>query len=170
MHKIRKYQTVRNQFGFTLIEMVIYMAIFSIFLLVLTEIFISILNVQLESEATSAVYQDGRYLLSRLSYDVKRAEQIIIPASLGEQTNTMQLLINGVNYSYNVDKGDIQLTTGGNLDKLNSYDTTVSDFTVTRLGNINGKHNLQIGFTLISKAVKAGGAEIKNFQTTIGQR
>ena len=156
--------------GFTLIELIIYMAIFSIFLLVLSEIFVNILNVQLESEANSSVNQDGRYILARLVYDIKNADDINIPINIGDVTNILQITVSGLNYTYSLDSGNLELNINGASDKLNSFDTLVSDFSVQRLGNINGKNSLRLDFNLTSKTLKKGEPESKYYQTTIGIR
>ncbi len=75
--------------GFSVVEMLIYMGVSAIFLVTLTNLFVLIANLRLESEATSAVEQDGQYLLGRIAYDVARSHSIISPA-LGSQGNTLQ--------------------------------------------------------------------------------
>ena len=159
-----------KQHGFTLIEMIIYMFFLSILLLVLTEVFISTLNVQLESQASSSVNEDSRFSLSRLTYDLHRAENIVVPTNLGENTTTLQITIEGVDYIYRINSTDLVLTNNNGSHKLNSFDTTISNFSVRRLGNVNGKHNLQIKFTVSSKTLRQGGVEVKNLQTTLGLR
>src|SRR5258708_14824797 len=67
--------------GFTLVEMLIYMGIFSLMLIALTQIFTSIIDVQLESQSNGSVSQDGQYILSRLSYDISRAQDIATPSA-----------------------------------------------------------------------------------------
>src|SRR3990167_8822134 len=94
--------------GFTLIEIIIYMALLSIFLLTLTDIFVSILDVQLESDATSAVEQDGRFLLSRLAYDINRANAITIPGAIGSSSNSLEMTIAADTYTYTLSGSDLQ--------------------------------------------------------------
>jgi len=67
----------KTQRGLTLVEMLLYMAVFSILLTVLLQIFFSALDVQLESKATSGVDQDGTYIMARLTYDIQRAQAVI---------------------------------------------------------------------------------------------
>lgn len=159
-----------EQNGFTLMEMIIYMGIFLILLLVLTEIFISVLDVQSESWATSSVEQDGRFVLSRLFYDIHKADSIVTPANLGEENATLQIIVEGINYTYSLSDNNLQLSNNNGTDKLNSFDTTISNFKVKRLGNLNGKNNIQVNFTVTSKQMRPKGPEVKNFQTTIGLR
>lgn len=156
--------------GFTLIELVVYMGLFSILLIVLAEVFTSALNDRLESESTSQVVQDGRFILARFMYDINRAESIAAPAVLGEQANSLQIIISGATYTYVLNNNNLELTNNFGINKLNSGDTTISDLNFKRLGNISGKNTIQINFTLTSKTVPKSGPEIKDFQTIIGLR
>ncbi len=157
--------------AFTLIEMLIYMGIMSAFIVVLTNIFVSVLDVQLQSQAVSSVEQDGRFILSRLSHDIRRAQSITTPASAGSSAQSLVLVIGGSTYTYSDSSGSLTLNSPLGLGSLTSFDTTVSGFTVTRIGNTSGKHSLQINFTLTSVTVSnADRPEIKSFQTTVGLR
>ncbi len=172
MKKIFNFQfsIFNSKKGFTLVEMLIYMGLLSILIVIMVDLFASSLDVQLESQATSAVQQDARFLLSRLTYDVQNAQNVLVPATIGSQSASLQLSINSVNYTYALNNGNIQLTNNNGTDNLNSFDTTVSNLTFKKLGNGSGKDTVQIVFTLTSKVVRNTGAETKNFQTTVGLR
>src|SRR3990167_2127751 len=83
--------------GFTLIELVVYFGIFSILLLIFTNIFTSSIAAQLESESLSSVEQDSRYLLLKFSKDVTKASSIVIPAAPGDNSSSLSLVIDGQN-------------------------------------------------------------------------
>jgi type II secretory pathway pseudopilin PulG len=159
--------------GYTLIEFVIYTGILAILLGVLSSIFTSIVDVQLESTATSSVNQDGRYLLSKLLYDAKSASTsgILAPANPGT-ASTMQLTINSINYTYSASSsGNLQVVNNstGAANALNSYDTSISGLTFTRVGNGGSSDTVRVAFTLKSRTVeRAGVQETKSFQTTLG--
>src|SRR5207253_6251537 len=95
--------------GFTLVELLIYMGILAILIYVLTDILYSFVSTQASSESNAAVTQDGRYIYSRLIYDINRAQSVSGPANLGDSSNNISLVINGTNYSYSV------ATPSGNL-------------------------------------------------------
>lgn len=156
--------------GFTLVEMLMFLGIFSVLLVMLTGIFTSSLDVQKETEATSNVQQDGAYIISRLIYDIARATSITTPDAIGSQYTTLVLVIGGVTNTYALSGGNLTLSDGSVTDQLNGYDTTISNLTFTRYGNVGGKNTIQINFTITSKAQRASGYEIKNFQTTAGLR
>lgn len=157
--------------GFTMVELLLYMSLLAILLVVLTTLFSQILDTRLESEADSSVSSDGQFILSRLAYDIGRADAILIPIVLGDQTNSLQLIINGVNYTYTMNSNNLSLTDTIGTAKLNTIDTHISNLIFTRLGNPSGKNTIQIQFTLTSTVLRtSGGSDVENFQTTIGLR
>ena len=150
------------------------MALLSIFLLTLTDIFVSILDVQLESDATSAVEQDGRFILSRLSYDIPRATDISTPHQIGQTRSNLIMTIAGVTtYEYKENGGDLQLINDLGTNNLNSSESTISNLSFQRIANSavpDTKDTIKIQFTITSKTIRSGGPETKTFQTTIGRR
>jgi len=162
------------QNGYTLIEFVIYAGILAVLLGVLSTIFTSIVDVQLESTATSSVNQDGRYLLSKLVYDVKNSSTIVTPANPGTSSSTMQVTINSINYTYSASSsGNFQVVNAstGETNILNSYDTSVSGLTFTRIGNGGSSDTVRVAFTVKSSTIeRAGVQETKSFQTTLGNQ
>jgi type II secretory pathway pseudopilin PulG len=159
-----------NKRGFTIVEMLVYCGILMIFLYIMTSLFSSVIDVQLYSEATAAVAQDSRYLLSRFSYDINRASEIVVPADVGTESDTLQLTIDGNTYTYEIQNGNLELTDETGTDMLNSFGTSVSNVNFRRLGSVGGKNSIRLAFTLTSKTKKVTGPEIRNFQTTVGLR
>jgi len=158
--------------GFSTIEFLLYMGIFSILIVVLMQVFFTILDSQLSSESFSAVDQNGRYLLSKLQYDISQASSITTPASDGAQSSSLQITVNGLVYIYSLTSGgDLQLVNNGVTDVLTGYDASMSALTFKRVGLGTGNDTVQINFTLASRTVQhSQKAEIKSYQTTIGLR
>lgn len=165
---------MKNEQGFTLIELLLYAGIFTILLTVLFGIFTSIIDVQLQSQATSSVSEDGSFLLARLAYDIQRSQTIVSPGALGSQTNSLQLTADGTTYTYSSTSGTLTLTNGttNTTDAVTSNDTTISNIMFTRLGNNvpGGKDTIQIVFTLVSKSTTRSVAQTQTFQTGVGLR
>jgi len=159
-----------KQKGASFIEIILYMAIFSLLLVILLQMFTSIIDIQLQSQTRSSLLQDGRFILQRLIYDIRRAQDIIIPQAPGEQGSTLQLTINGVNYTYSLNANKLTLNNNLGTDFLNSSETEILALNFTRLGEINQKNNIKISFTLRSKTTKRSGWEEKSFNTTVGIR
>ncbi|MBI3397592.1 prepilin-type N-terminal cleavage/methylation domain-containing protein [Candidatus Woesebacteria bacterium] len=158
MKKIKKLSS-----GFTLVELLLYMAIMVVFLGVLTNIFVSILDSKAESEATSYVEQDGRFILSRLTYDIGRASLV----SVSSPTN-LSLTISGPADIYTLSGNDLTL----DGIKLNGSETKISNLTFQKLGNAaaGSKQTVQIKFMLTSVTQRNSGQEVRNYQTTVGTR
>src|ERR1035437_6940241 len=102
------------------------MSILSMLILVLSNVFSSIIDSQVESKAYSAVDMDGRYILAKLAYDFQSADSLhdslVIPAP-GASGNTLKININSVDYIYNsTGSANFQLAqnVGSIPDQLNS--------------------------------------------------
>ncbi len=161
-----------SQKGVTIVELVLYMAILSVLLTILTSIFVSALDVQSESQATSSVEQDGNYILARLAYDIHRAQSINIHATNGAINDNFQIVINDMSYTYIVDaNNNLILTDNSGINNLNNYGTSVSGFSIQRLGNTGGtEDSLKINFTVTSRTKRISGFEARNFQTNLSLR
>lgn len=151
--------------------MVLYSSLLSILLFILVSMLTVILDVRLESEATSSVEQDGRFIIARLAFDIRRASSIIVPSAVGAQQSSLQILIDGVNYTYGVESGNMTITNNNGTDLLNSVNTTVPSLTFTRIGNASAKDTIRVNVTLTSRTKRSGaGFEQRTFQTTVSLR
>lgn len=160
----------KNIKGFTLVELVIYIGLLSTFLLVLVEIFLSVLNLKAESETTSAINQDTRFIFTRMAYDVDRADLVVLPAQLGGVDNSLQLEIDGATYTYSLADGNLMLNVGGVSDQLNSSDTSIENLSFQKIGNLNGKPTIKTVLTVKALMVETIGSRNQTFETTLGLR
>lgn len=151
--------------GVTLIEMLVYMGLLSIIILVLSDIFSSVVSVQLESESASSIDQDGQYITSRFMYDMNRASSILSPANLGETTSSLSLRIDGVDNSYSIIGNNLVFNDGSESNLLNSFNTNISNVSFIRIGNL-ARSTITMSFTVTSKTVPKSGPKTRNFQVT----
>ncbi len=156
--------------GFTLVEILLYMALLSIFLITLVDILVSALDVQLESQATSAVDIDSRFISSRLNYDILRASAITTPANLGDTANSLVATIGGVNYTYSLSGGNLVLNDGSGGKNLNSSESTVAGISFQKLGSAGSKETIHVVYTLESVTLRASGKESRIIDTVFGRR
>lgn len=159
-----------NSKGFTLIELAIYMGILSILLLVLTNFFLSALDTQLESKATSPIEQDSKFILNKFFYDVGNADNITLPATAGAKTDTLILVRNSQSYTYRITGNNLTITDDSGTDVLNSPGSLISNLTFTRISYVGQKPTVRIMFTASSSAIANSGQSTQAFQTTIGLR
>lgn len=155
--------------GFTLIELILYMGIFSILLFVLTDIFISSLKIKTSAESTAVINQDGRFIFSKLANDINNSNSISAPA-LGATASTIDLILYGIPETIRFNNGNIELVTGGNTYVLNSIDSQITNLAFTRLGNANGKNTIRINLTLQSKQIVNNNHEVISLETTAALR
>lgn len=157
--------------GVTLIELIVYFSILSVFILILTDILVTILNTQTSTESTSAVAADGRYIYARITYDINRAQSVSVPLNLGDTSNSLILNIAGTTYTYSLNADNLQITDLTGSYSLNSTDTKLSNLQFKRIGNANGKNTFQFIFTVTGRIPLSGGrSDSEVFQTTAGLR
>ena len=171
----KKGTKVHVQPGFTMVEHLIYMGIFSLLLVVLLQVFTSILDVHLEAQATSVITQDGNFILSRIAYDVRNAKRIESPVLGSSSTTSMRITGSSTDYTYLLSSGNLLLTnnTTHTSDPLNGDNVTVSSVSFTHLGNnLSGDQNtIRITIVLESKIIRSGGKiQTETFSTTVGTR
>lgn len=153
-----------------MIELAVYMGILAILLLVLTSFFVTALDVQLESQSTSAVEQDSRFILNRLSYDITSADDMTIPINAGNTDTSLRLVKSGINYTYALNENNLTLTDNTGTDVLNSPDSIISGLSFKRVHYTGGRPTVQIKFTVTSVTKAKSGKNSQSFQTTIGLR
>jgi prepilin-type N-terminal cleavage/methylation domain-containing protein len=156
--------------GFTLIELLIYMGLLSVFSLILTNIFISIIDNQLRSRNTSNVADDGRYIYSRFIYDVNRASSITQPSGYGSSSAQLGLVINGQNYTYSLSNNNLLITEPGGPNTLNGYGSSISGLLFTKVGTTSAHDTVRINFTIKGTIIRSGVVDQEDFQTTAGLR
>ena len=100
--------------GFSLIELLLYIGLLAVILTAMTNIFLLIVDLQLETESFSGAAQDGQYVLSRLKYDLSQGKTISSPA-LGGSGGSLTILINGVSYQYYLQNDNLFVNPGGQL-------------------------------------------------------
>ena len=149
-----------------MVELLVYMGLFAIILIPLMQLFGSIIEVRLESEATSAVAEDGVYILTRLTNDLHKATNLTTTAT------KLTISGNGTSYVYALNGQDLRLTDNNiappnNSFHLNSANTTVSNLSFATIST----NTVNISFRLTSTIIRSGGKpQIEDFSTTIGIR
>jgi hypothetical protein len=150
------------------------MGIFSILIVVLLQLFVSIFDVQLESQATSAVVSDGRFIINKLTNDIKNATGVTIPATAGASMQTL-VISNGIpTLTYKLTNNNLTVTDSslGSTDQLNSTNSAVTAINFLRLSDTKGQNanTITVTFTLNSTTKKRSGVSSEDFTFTVGTR
>ncbi len=170
---MKKLSTLNSKFsinkGSTLIELLLYIGLLAIFLGVLTGLFGTAVEIFISSQSTSGIAIDSTYLLSKLKYDIQRAESISTPGTSGTTSSTLSLVIDGGVYTYSLDgSGNLIYSNPSGTFLLNSYLARISSLSFTKLGNVGGiEETVKINMTLNSRVIQAKGEEVSNISTAV---
>ena len=152
----------KHKRGVTVVEILIYLGLMSIFMLVLVDGFVTAANFKLESESASTIQSDSQFILAKLANDVANSDSLSVSGN--------NLILSSGTYSLSVD-GDLTLQSGIVSKKVNGLDTKLVNLTFTKLGNLNGVPTVQVKFDIESRITKQGNIkEIRSYQTTLGLR
>ena len=161
---------LKKQNGFTLVEFLIQTALLAGFLVILTNLLVSIIEVKLNSETISSIEEDGRFIVARMNYDIHRASSMTTPATLGATSTSLVLVIGGSNYTYQLNGSNLELTDPLGAGLLNGSETIISGLSFQRLGNSGGKPTVKIQFSVDSVENSLRIARSKTFVSTGGLR
>lgn len=165
-----------SQKGTSLIELILYFSLLGIVLIIATDIMLRTSEFSLEASRKNDLQDDGRFIMSRFSYDIRRADGIATPTNIGDVSPTLILTTGSQTLTYSLvgTNLDLQEETGPPVNirnaNINSILTKVNSISFERLGNINGKHTIKISFVLEGSQGQKGGPEQKTFATVVSQR
>ena len=137
--------------GFTLMELLIFAAIFSFVVVTFITIFILVTNVQIRESSQAEVNGQSQYLLQQVQYYVERASLVDIPQDTPTSTLKLFLGVNSQDPTYLTLTGGtvyLQQTATGTPQALTSSKVTVSSLAFTRRANPPGHDAVGVAFTM----------------------
>jgi prepilin-type N-terminal cleavage/methylation domain-containing protein len=156
--------------GFTLIEMLLSITIFTVIIAAFIGMLVVITNIGVQQSSASAVNQESGSLLAKIQYYVGSASVINIPTSTA--TNTLQLfmasstsdptfitLASGTVY--------LQQSTSSPLVPLTSGRVTVSGLSFTRQANPPGHDVVNVSFTMKNNTLTTAQSISELFQSSV---
>jgi len=152
------------------VELLIYLGLATIMLIVLSELFVSILNESAETQNYSAVQTDGRYITARLRYSINNADSITTPANLGGTSNELTIVTGGNQFHYYVNGDKLYLNDGTGDYLMSNLDTKITELKFSRQGNVAGKPVISISFTASSGISNTAQYESQTFVGAGGLR
>jgi Tfp pilus assembly protein FimT len=148
---------MKNNKGVTMVELLIYIGLLTLFLTILTSLFVSIFKLQLTTQSTSSLTQDTRFIIARMGYDIENATSLAVPDPTHLEFNETS--------SYYVDSGNLILKIAGVGNKLNGLDTNINSINFQKVSN-----TVQVIFTINSNVIEESGPRSQTIQTTYGLR
>lgn len=168
--KKRNIQQLLKQKGFTLVELLVYFGLFSILLIVINSLFITSLEQQTQDLARSALQQESEYILSKLKYDIYNADYVTLPADVGDQSQSLVLVKNGVTSTYALAGERLTKSSGGETWSLTSSRVEVSNL---QFQNQSGSDLSQtIGITVVINSYQEDGkaSSTRTISTSVTRR
>src|SRR3989344_4394989 len=130
------------QRGMSLLELLLYIAILSGLMVIISDAFISLSKGRGQAEARSEVNSAIRFAAERIKQDVKNASAISTP-TLGTPANSLSMTVSGVPVVYDVLSGALRRTENGVVATTTGSLVFVDTPTFTRFEN----HNSVLGAT-----------------------
>jgi type II secretory pathway pseudopilin PulG len=127
--------------AFTLLEIVIFLAIFSIIIVAFLVIFVSLVNLQSNQSAVAEVNQESQFLLNQIQYNVASARLIDMTLDSAAGMLTLREFASSLDPTYITLSGGVaylQQGSGSQLQSLTSNKVVVSNLLFTRHFNLNG--------------------------------
>jgi hypothetical protein len=135
-------------FGFTLVEVLIYMGLLTGFLLVISAVFSITISTQTDVVQSQQIDQDTQYLIAKIQYEVQNADSITTPAANGDTASSFAIVSSGTTYTYFVEDDQLKVSDGIEENVLTSPDVRVTSLDILRLGNTYGLSALSFDLTI----------------------
>lgn len=155
--------------AFTLVELIIFMGIFSILIFIISDLFVNSLKAKSQGESVAVVNQDADFVLAKLEYDLHQGYGLTQP-SLGLTGSSVSFLKGGEQITYRLSGNNLERVIGTDVQVLNSYRTRITTAEFTNIGNATGKSTVKIAITFESTTLTEGKPEVISLDTTVGLR
>lgn len=164
---------IRNQNGFTVMELSLYVTLVAVVLVMATSFAWNIINSRAKAFAVQEVEQNGRYILEKISQATRQATDISAP-STGTTGTALTLVMKNAAQSPTVfSLSGNQLTmavNGAPAVSLHSPDVKITNLTFTNLSSANGKsRHVRIQFTVqtVNPSGRNEYAFVDSFETSV---
>lgn len=132
---------VSDRKAFSLLELLIYMALLAIVMVVIVGIFLSVNSGRGQNEAQAEVNSNLRFAVDKIESDLRAATSVTTPASAGASSSTLVVNASGT-VTYCVVSSTLRRQTGGGActsssDAITASTVLVATSTFTRLENTN---------------------------------
>lgn len=147
--------------GFSLIELIIYIALLSTLSLAVASAFLSFNRGRGQVTARSEVNTNLRFAIEKITQDLNGASAVLVPSTPGLATSTLSITTGGVNVVYCVISAQLRRSTGGvcnaSSEVVTSGVVTVATSTFTRMENTNTVLNQTIAGIIIDIGIRYNG-------------
>ena len=160
--------------GFTLIELIIYIAIIGIIVSGFISYFLSVGGIRNKNYSVSTVQSNGRNAMQIMERKIHEAQSVSVPSS-GASSTVLVLISSGGNASttFSILNGVLFMKeTGVATTTITDNKITISNLTFTNLSPVSSRANIHIEMT-INYNVGAGDTQFgynKSYKTSVSTR
>lgn len=156
--------------GFTVIELLIYTAVFAIVLAISVDLFFRSKILETQVVENQEVDRNGRIAFLEMTQTIRGASSVSSPA-LGVSSADLYLNNNAIRYFVN-GNGVLQKTDSGETSSLTSNLVTVENLSFTTRGEVGQQPTVSASFTIKTNTLVFGQANYitKTYQTTVQLR
>jgi type II secretory pathway pseudopilin PulG len=144
--------------GFSLIEVLFYVSMLSVFILVLSTFWGTLQDVQLKGRAMNTVSTEAAFMLNKITQSIRNASSITAPLP-GSSANSLTLASTTPTENptiFDLNNGNVRISSGASpYTNLNSPWVTVTNLTFTNLTGANAKGVIRIQMTVSYKNTDA---------------
>lgn len=145
--KMSDVTKARNS-GFSLLELLLYIAVLSIVMTMLVGVFFSINRSRGRVEAQSEVNSSLRFAVERIGQDIKSSSQISTPVAAGNTSNNLVINNDGPTIEYCINANMLRRqesgTCDGNSPTITSDKVKIESLSFSRIENSNANFNKKI--------------------------
>ena len=157
--------------GVTLIELLIFVGIFTIVMGTFVTMLVAITNVQTHQSSQAAVTRESQFLLQQIQYNVELASVIDIPQDTATTTLRLRMPSAAIDPTIiSVSSGTVYIQQGnGPQVALTSAKVSVSNLSFTRRANPPGHDSVSTAFTIAYNTSNFGQMFSEIFQTSVAR-
>ncbi len=167
-----KFQVLSSARGFTIIELLIFSAIFSIVAITFLTLLVSSVQVQTRQNAAAEVNQQSQLLLDTIQYYVNSSALIEMASDAASTTLKLRMSSSTVDPTYIYMTGGtvyLKQTDSGTEQPLTSNKVIVSDLSFTKRVNPGGRDSVNVNFTMSYNATNIKQSFLQSLSISVAR-
>jgi len=167
-----RFYILNSKSGFTIIELLIFSAIFSIMAISFLSVLVSSVQIQAKQNATAEVTQQSQLLLDSIQYYVQSASLVETPADAATTTLKLRMSSSTIDPTYIYLSGNtvyLQQTDSAAPQPLTSDKVSVSNLDFTKRANSPGHDSVSVGFTIAYNSSSSQQSFLQNLNISVAR-
>jgi type II secretory pathway pseudopilin PulG len=168
----RKCYNLKMRKGFTIIELLIFSAIFAVISVAFLSALVSTVQVQTKQSAAAEVNQQTQFLLDTIQRYVERSSLIQLSSNSATSTLKLRMSSSTEDPTYIYLSGTtvyLQQTDSGAVQPLTSSKVNVTNLTFTKRANPPGHDSVNVAFTVAYNATNLKQSFLQNLQISVAR-